>query len=64
MPNRTIYITKEQEIDFIRGQQAAKALDTSVGTICATALKQFADENQPRVTAVTNAKKGNSQNVR
>lgn len=65
MPNRTIYLNKQQDLDFARAQKAAKTLNnTSVGCICADALKAYADQSEPTVQSMEAARsaamKGNS----
>ena len=45
MPNRTIYLTTEQDPLFLRAQQVCRALGTSVGSVCAEALGKYADQH-------------------
>lgn len=54
--NRTIYLTEDQDADFVAGQTAARARGISVGSLVATALRDYADHNKAVLDAIANAK--------
>ena len=56
MPNRTIYLTKEQDADWERYVACVRALDENVGGVCIDALRKFSEQNADVMKAVTNAK--------
>jgi hypothetical protein len=63
MPNRSIYLTPAQDQDFRRGRQAARALEVSVGEICAKAMKEYADNHTYLIDAITQATEEDKPNA-
>lgn len=53
--NRTIYLTEEQDADFVAGQTACRARGIGIGSIIATALRDYADHNKAILDAIANA---------
>ena len=61
--NRTIYLTEEQDADFLAGQAACKARGIGVGSIVATAMRDYANHNKAILDAIAQTERAEESDI-